>query len=227
MVSNILNIIYEDNHLLVVNKPAGMLTQGDITGDRSLLDHGKDYIKTKYQKPGNVFLGVVHRLDRPVSGIVLLAKTSKALTRLNKQFQEREIKKTYWAIVAKKPASPSGELVHYLIKDQKKNITAAYDKHVSNSKKAVLKYNVINQNEGFYLLEIEPLTGRPHQIRVQLAQIGLPIKGDLKYGFKASNEDGNISLYARHLSFIHPVKKEQMNLTAPIPETDIWQKIKI
>ena len=218
-----LKILYEDNHLLIVDKPAGILTQGDITGDLTLVDLGKEYIKNKYRKPGNVFLGVVHRLDRPVSGVVILAKTSKALTRLNKQFHDRTIKKIYWAIVGKRPSSSEGELVHFLIKDKKRNVTSAFKKKVTNSKKAVLTYRLIKRINEFFLMEVEPLTGRPHQIRVQLAQLGTPIKGDLKYGYKKPNKDGNISLHARYLSFMHPVKNELMEIVADLPKGDLWE----
>lgn len=219
-----LHVLYEDNHLLVLNKPAGMLVQGDATGDQTLVDIGKEYLKEKYKKPGNVFLGVVHRLDRPVSGVILMARTSKALERLNKQFRERKIFKKYWAVVKRKPKSPKDKLVSWLMKDGEKNVVTAYKKEIEGSQKAELHYRILGKLNEHYLLEVNPITGRPHQIRVQLAEIGCPIRGDIKYGFKKPNHDANINLHARQISFIHPVKKEKMNITAPVPENEFWEQ---
>jgi len=218
-----LQIIYEDNHIIVVNKRPGDIVQGDKTGDIPLSEIVKQYIKVKYNKPGNVFLGVVHRIDRPTSGLVIFARTSKALTRLNRMFKDRQIKKTYWAIVKNPPVPPAGTLVHYLIKNPKKNITTAYEKQVAGAKRAVLHYKTLASSDTYHLLEINLETGRPHQIRTQLAKIGSPVKGDLKYGFARSNRGGGISLLAREIEFVHPVKKEPLRLTAPYPEDDIWQ----
>ncbi len=219
-----LHILYEDNHLLVINKPAGLLVQGDSTGDETLLDIGKKYIKEKYNKPGNVFLGVVHRLDRPVSGVVLMAKTSKALERLNKQFRERKIYKKYWAVVKRKPRKEKDKLVHWLVKNREKNVVSSFNKQVEDGLKAELNYSVMGKLNDHYLLEVNPVTGRPHQIRVQLAAIGCPIRGDLKYGFHKPNADANINLHAREIIFIHPVKKEKQRIKAPLPENDFWEQ---
>ena len=216
-------VIYEDNHLLVVNKASGVLVQGDATGDIPLVDLCKKYIKDKYAKPGAVFLGVVHRIDRPVSGIVVLARTSKALERMNELFRERETKKTYWAIVINKPPQEQGVLIHWLQKDEKKNKTTAYTREKAGALHSELKYQIIGHNSGHFLLEVNPVTGRPHQIRVQLASMGCPIKGDLKYGSPAANEDGSICLHARQLGFIHPVKKEPILLEAPLPDKEYWR----
>jgi 23S rRNA pseudouridine1911/1915/1917 synthase len=215
-------VIYEDNHLLIVNKDAGILVQGDKTGDIPLAERCKKYIKEKYNKPGDVFLGVVHRLDRPVSGIVVLARTSKALERMNALFREKETKKIYWAVVSKKPRADSGTLVHWLLKDENKNKTTSFSKETEGASRSELNYRVINQRNGLFLLEVNPITGRPHQIRVQLSTMGCPIKGDLKYGHPEANDDGNICLHARELSFIHPVKKEKMIFTAPLPDKSYW-----
>lgn len=217
-----MTVIYEDNHLIVVNKSASEIVQGDKTGDTPLSETVKQYLKEKYNKPGNVFIGVTHRLDRPVSGLVILAKTSKALPRLNAMFKNGEVKKTYWAIVKNAPQEPEGELVHYLVRNEKQNKSYAYDKEVPNSKKAVLGYRLIARSENYFLLEIELKTGRHHQIRCQLAKIGCPIKGDLKYGAQRSNPDGSICLHARRVCFIHPVSKESIRLTAPVPAGNLW-----
>lgn len=216
-------ILYEDNHLLIVNKPAGSLVQGDRTGDVPLVETYKSYLKEKYNKPGAVFLGVVHRLDRPVSGVLVFARTSKALDRMNKLFRDRDVQKIYWAIVSKKPPAQEGILIHWLKKDSAKNITTAYDQEMAGSKRAELQYKLIGSQKNFYLLEIEPLTGRPHQIRVQLAKLSCPIQGDIKYGFSHPNADGNISLHARMLSFVHPVRKEELTIVAPLPAYETWQ----
>lgn len=219
-----MNVLYEDNHIIVVNKQSGEIVQGDKTGDTPLSDIVKAYLKEKYNKPGNVFLGVVHRLDRPVSGIVLFAKTSKALPRLNKLFAGHEkVRKTYWAIVANKPPQESGTLTHWLTRNEKTNTAKAYDREVPNSKKAVLDYQLIAASDRYYLLEIQLHTGRHHQIRCQLAKIGCPIKGDLKYGAPRSNPDGSICLHARHLELEHPVSHEIISITAPVPQDTLWQ----
>ena len=219
-----MNVLYEDNHIIVVNKQSGEIVQGDKTGDTPLSDIVKTYLKEKYNKPGNVFLGVVHRLDRPVSGVVLFAKTSKALPRLNKLFAEHEkVKKTYWAIVGNKPPQESGTLTHWLTRNEKTNTAKAYDREVPNSKKAILDYRLIAASQRYFLLEIQLHTGRHHQIRCQLAKIGLPIKGDLKYGAPRSNPDGSICLHARHLELEHPVTHEILSITAPVPQNALWQ----
>ena len=219
-----MKVLYEDNHIIVVNKQSGEIVQGDKTGDTPLSDIVKAWLKEKYNKPGNVFLGVVHRLDRPVSGIVLFAKTSKALPRLNKLFAEHEkVRKTYWAIVANKPPQENGTLTHWLTRNEKTNTAKAYDREVPNSKKAVLDYQLIAASDRYYLLEIQLHTGRHHQIRCQLAKIGCPIKGDLKYGSPRSNPDGSICLHARHLELEHPVSHEIISITAPVPQDALWQ----
>ncbi len=218
-----MEVVYEDNHIIVVNKSSSEIVQGDKTGDESLSDTIKQYLKEKYAKPGNVFLGVVHRLDRPVSGLVVFAKTSKALARLNEMFRNGEVKKIYWAIVKQRPEVEEGELMHYLVRNEKQNKSYAYDREVKNSKKAVLHYRLIGCSQNYSLLEVELKTGRHHQIRCQLAKIGCPIKGDLKYGFPRSNPDGSISLVARRISFIHPVSKKPIELTAPLPSDNLWK----
>ena len=219
-----MTVLYEDNHIIAVNKSSSEIVQGDKTGDQPLSETIKLYLKEKYNKPGDVFLGVVHRLDRPVSGVVLFAKTSKALTRLNEMFRTQEIKKTYWAIVKEKPEQPEGRLEHYLTRNEKQNKSMAYDKPRSDAKKAALSYRMIAQSDTYYLLEVQLETGRHHQIRCQLAKMGCPIKGDLKYGFPRSNPNGGISLHARSVEFIHPVSKEFIQLTAPFPTDDkLWQ----
>jgi 23S rRNA pseudouridine1911/1915/1917 synthase len=217
-----MTVIYEDNHIIVVNKSSSEIVQGDKTGDTPLSETVKQYLKEKYNKPGNVFLGVVHRLDRPVSGIVLFARTSKALPRLNEMFKNSEVKKTYWAIVKNCPKEPEGELVHYLVRNEKQNKSYAYDKEVKDSKKAILDYKLIGHSQNYYLLEVHLHTGRHHQIRCQLAKMGCPIKGDLKYGSPRSNPDGSICLHSRKVSFVHPVSKELIELEAPVPEGNLW-----
>jgi 23S rRNA pseudouridine1911/1915/1917 synthase len=217
------SVIYEDNHLLVVNKSAGILVQGDETGDVPLVELCKEYIKEKYEKPGAVFLGVVHRLDRPVSGLVVFARTSKALERMNALFREKQTKKIYWAIVKNKPPREGDNLVHWLLKDEKKNKTATFIRETPGALRSELNYRVIGQSEGHWLLEVNPITGRPHQIRVQLASMNCPIKGDVKYGFPEPNEDASICLHARQLEFVHPVKKEKTLLEAPIPDRGYWK----
>lgn len=217
-------VLFEDNHLLIVNKPAGYLVQGDKTGDVPLVEECKSYLKRKYDKPGNVFLGVVHRLDRPVSGVLVFARTSKALERMNRQFQEREVQKIYWAIVGKRPPAEKGTLEHYLLKDTSRNIVKAFEKQKDKSQKAILHYQMLKESGGFSLLQINPVTGRPHQIRVQLSKMGCPIKGDLKYGYKQADEDGNISLHARRITFSHPTTKERMTVEASIPAERPWER---
>lgn len=217
-----LRILFEDNHLIALNKEAGMLVQGDETGDTPLVDEVKQYIKKKYGKPGEVFLGVVHRLDRPVSGVVVLARTSKALSRMNALFRDRETDKVYWAITDRKPASKAGTLVHWLSKDEKRNRTTAYPRETPGALKSELTYKLIRSEGGSYLLEVRPLTGRSHQIRVQLASMGCPIFGDLKYGSSTPTGDGSIALHARELTFVHPVKKEPITLQAPVPDKPWW-----
>ena len=218
-----IEVLYEDNHLIVVNKKSGDLVQGDKTGDKPLIDIIKDYIKIKHNKPGEVFLGSPHRIDRPTSGIVVFTKTSKALTRMNQLFHDKEIQKTYWAIVKNKPAKPQDSLVHYLKKNQQKNKSVAYSHEYKDAKRAELEFKVIHQFNNYYLLNINPLTGRHHQIRVQLSTIGCPIKGDLKYGFNRSNPDASISLHARKITFLHPVKKEPLTIVAkPNPNDPLW-----
>lgn len=219
------SILYEDNHLLIVNKAAGVLVQGDQTGDMPLVDLLKDYIKVKYQKAGKVFLGVVHRLDRPTSGVVVFARTSKALTRLNQQFAQREVEKTYWALVPKGLPKNQDRLEHWLIRNPKKNKSFAYDKPQNEAKKAVLQYRNYQNLDRYHVLEIALETGRHHQIRSQLSKIGFPIKGDLKYGAPRSNSDGSIDLHARKLTLIHPVKKEPITLVAPVPNRPLWSNV--
>jgi len=217
-----LNVLYEDNHLIIVNKRAGDIVQGDKTGDTPLSEIVKEYLKEKYHKPGNVYLGVVHRLDRPTTGLVVFSKTSKALPRLNKLFANKEAKKTYWALVKNAPPKPQDTLIHWLKKNPKNNKSSAFTKEVAGSKKAILHYKILKKLDTYYLLEVELETGRHHQIRSQLAFIGSPIKGDLKYGFDRSNPDGSISLHARQLDFEHPVKNEVMTIVAPLPEDALW-----
>lgn len=217
-------IVFEDNHIIVINKKAGQLVQGDKTGDESLLELIKDFIKIREAKPGNVFLGLVHRIDRPTSGLVIYAKTSKALSRLTQMVKNREIKKTYWALVAKEMIPTSQKLVHYLKKNDKNNKAIVFPKVTEGAKEAILTYTIIKVLDNYQLLEIDLETGRHHQIRAQLSKIGIPIKGDLKYGAPRSNPDGGISLHARKLNFIHPVTKEEIEIVAPLPKNDkVWQ----
>lgn len=217
-----LQVLYEDNHLIVVNKRPGDIVQGDKTGDTPLSEVVKEFIKIKYEKPGNVYLGVVHRLDRPTSGIVVFAKTSKALPRLNKIFKEKEAKKTYWAIVKNAPPKNDDTLIHFLKRNPKQNKSYAHKNEVPDSKKAILDYRLLKKLDHYFLLEIDLKTGRHHQIRSQLAAIGCPIKGDLKYGFDRSNKDASIHLHARKLVFTHPVKKEEIEIIAPPPVDPLW-----
>ncbi len=214
--------MFEDNHLIAVNKRPGDLVQGDKTGDKSLAEVVKSYIAEKYDKPGAVYLGVVHRLDRPTSGVVLFARTSKALSRLNKLFKERDTQKTYWAVVKNTPPTSEAQLIHYLKRNPRQNKSYAHDKEVNDSKKAILSYRIYKELDRYYLLEIELHTGRHHQIRAQFAAIGCPIKGDLKYGFDRSNKDGSIHLHARSLALIHPVRKEAITIVAPPPQDALW-----
>ena len=215
-------VIYEDNHLLIVDKPAGVLAQGDKTGDFTLIDLYKKYIKDTYKKPGNVFLGLVHRIDRPVSGLVVLAKTSKALERMTKLFERREISKTYWAIVKTRPPMEEAVLTHWLLKDRQKNIARVHKSDKKKKKKAILEYHFLGRIGEFYLLQVKPLTGRPHQIRAQLAVIGCPIVGDVKYGFPKANRDGSIQLHAKALEFLHPVKREMINADSAPENNEMW-----
>lgn len=216
-------ILYEDNHLLAINKLVGEIVQGDKTGDEPLSELLKRFIKERDAKPGNVFMGVTHRLDRPVSGVTLFAKTSKALSRLNELFRTGEVKKTYWAIVKNRPPKDEDMLLHYLTRNEKQNKSTAHGKPVSNAKEARLVYKLIASSDTYHLLEIQLLTGRHHQIRCQLSAIGCPIKGDLKYGFPRSNPDGGISLHARSAELIHPVKKEPLKFIAPVPDEKLWK----
>jgi 23S rRNA pseudouridine1911/1915/1917 synthase len=222
---NNLDVLYEDNHIIAVNKRVGDIVQGDKTGDKPLSDVVKEYIKDKYGKPGEVFLGVVHRLDRPTTGLVIFARTSKALTRLNELFKNRETQKTYWAVVKNKPPKQQDTLVHYLKRNEKNNTSKAHTKEVAESKIASLEYAIIKELNNYYALEINLHTGRHHQIRAQLAAIGSPIKGDLKYGFDRSNPDGGIHLHARKLVFTHPVTKEVITITASVPDNVIWKAV--
>ena len=224
MAKKPLHIVYADNHLLIINKEAGVLVQGDATGDKCLLDMAKEYVKEQYQKPGAVFLGTVHRLDRPVSGLVVFARTSKALERMNEIFRKREVQKIYWAVVRNKPAEKKGKLVHWLSKDEARNVTKAYDYEAPNTQRAELSYRWLGEVNGYHLLEVSPITGRPHQIRVQLASMNCPIRGDVKYGFPKGNADGSINLHARRLYFEHPVKKEPIICRAALPNDPFWEE---
>ncbi|HMQ62511.1 MAG TPA: RluA family pseudouridine synthase [Flavilitoribacter sp.] len=221
-----ITVLYEDNHLIAVNKPPGWLVQGDATGDRTLADWVKAYIKDRYNKPGDVFLGIVHRIDRPVSGVVVFARTSKALERMNALFRDREVEKNYLAVVETRPDPIVGNLVHYLVKDESRNIVKGYDKipkGVKDTKKAELSYELIGELGTKRLLLVKPLTGRPHQIRVQLSKIGCPIRGDVKYGFDQPNRDASIHLHCRSLSFVHPVSKQPVTITGDPPDEQIWR----
>ncbi len=217
-----MEVIYEDNHIIIVNKDSSEIVQGDKTGDTPLSDTVKEYIRQKYHKPGNVFLGVVHRLDRPVSGVVVFARTGKALARLNDMFRTKDVHKTYWAIVTKRPPEEQGELVHWLVRNERQNKSYAYLKEVPQSKQAILDYRLIGCSERYFLLEVDLKTGRHHQIRCQLARMGCPIKGDLKYGAPRSNPDGSISLHARCIRFVHPVSKKEICVEAPLPKDALW-----
>jgi 23S rRNA pseudouridine1911/1915/1917 synthase len=224
--SNEVEVIYEDNHIIAVNKRPSQIVQGDKTGDTPLSELVKDYIKEKYAKPGEVYLGVIHRLDRPVSGVVLFARTSKALSRMNELFRERKVTKTYWAAVRHADIKEEGHLVHYLKKNEQTNTSRAFDKEVPGSLRSELTYKLIARSQTYMLLEVNPVTGRHHQIRVQLSSIGCPIKGDVKYGFKRGNEDASIHLHARKIRFEHPVKKEMMEITAVPPLNDVvWNEL--
>jgi 23S rRNA pseudouridine1911/1915/1917 synthase len=220
-----MDVLYEDNHLIIVNKAPSEIVQGDKTGDKPLSELIKEYLKEKYHKPGNVFCGVTHRLDRPTSGVVVFAKTSKALSRLNEMFRNGEVDKTYWAIVKNRPPKDEDTLIHYLIKNEKTNKSTAYDSEKPNTKKAILHYKLIAASQKYFLLEVDLETGRHHQIRCQLAKIGCPIKGDLKYGAERSNPDGSISLHARTISFVHPVSKQQIHVVAPVPNDTLWKTL--
>jgi len=227
-----MEVVYEDNHIIIVSKSTGEIVQGDKTGDTPLSETVKQYIKEAYAKPGNVFLGVVHRLDRPVSGLVLFARTSKALPRLNAMFAGSEVHKTYWAIVPQPSSSTTAQLdgewhtlTHWIVRNEKQNKSYAYDREVPNSKKAILDYRILSRGDRYNLLEVNLHTGRHHQIRCQLAKIGLPIKGDLKYGSKRSNPDGSICLHSRRMEFIHPVSKQPITVEAPVPADNLWQAL--
>lgn len=222
-----MQVIYEDNHIIIVSKRSGEIVQGDKTGDRTLADDVKQYIKEKYAKPGNVFLGVVHRLDRPVWGLVVFAKTSKALSRLNDMFRTGDVHKTYWAITQNSPAEPEAVLTDWISRNEKQNKSYAYDHEVPGSKKAMLHYKVIGRSDNYTLVEVNLMTGRHHQIRCQLANIGCPIKGDLKYGARRSNPDGSISLLARKIEFVHPVSKEKIYAEAPLPDERLWREMRM
>lgn len=221
------DVLFEDNHLIAINKRAGDIVQLDETGDEPLDEKVKRYIAQKYNKPNGAFLGVVHRLDRPVSGVILFAKTSKALDRINQMFKNREMKKTYWAVVRKRPEIPEGNLVHWLVKNPQKNITKAHTKEVAGSLRAELNYKLIGELGGYYLIEVDPITGRPHQIRVQLASLNCPIVGDNKYGYPRGSLKKSICLHARKLQFTHPVKKEPIEIVAPLPHDGFWERFEV
>lgn len=221
-----MQVLYEDNHIIAVNKATSEIVQGDKTGDKTLAEDVKEYLKKKYNKPGNVFLGTVHRLDRPVSGIVLYARTSKALSRLNSMFKDKTIRKFYYAVVKNKPPKQADTLIHYLVRNTQQNKSYTRNKEVNNSKKAELDYSLIAASDNYFLLEIELKTGRHHQIRSQLSKIGCPVKGDLKYGFPRSNLNAGIHLHAWKICFIHPVKKEEITITAPLPIDSLWNEFK-
>lgn len=219
-----ITVLYEDNHLIAVKKQSGDIIQSDQSGDITLADKVKEYIKRKYNKPGDVFLGIIHRIDRPVSGVVVFARTSKALIRMNELFREKKIQKVYWAVVEEKPPLENGEIVNWLKKNQEKNRSRAYDSEVKESKKAELKYQLMGRSRNYYYLKINPLTGRHHQIRVQLSNIDCRIKGDVKYGAKRTNKDGSIHLLARSISFVHPVKKEEIEIVCNPPIDPLWNE---
>lgn len=218
-----MKVVYEDNHIIIVSKSSGEIVQGDKTGDIPLSEIVKQYIKEKYQKPGNVFLGVVHRLDRPVSGLVVFAKTSKALTRLGNMFRDSEVHKTYWALTKDSPKKQEGTITSWLVRNEKQNKSYSYDHEVKDSKKAILNYRVIGRSDNYFLIEVNLLTGRHHQIRCQLSSIGCPIKGDLKYGAQRSNPDGSISLLSRKVEFVHPISKLLISVEAPLPDDNLWK----
>jgi len=220
-----MKVVYEDNHVIIVHKESGEIVQGDKTGDKPLSETVKDYIRDKFHKPGNVFLGVVHRLDRPVAGLVVFARTSKALSRLNEMFRKGEVHKTYWAITKNAPAEPEGTLVNWIVRNEKQNKSYVYDKEVPKAKRAELKYRVIAHTENYHLIEVNLLTGRHHQIRCQLAHMGCVIKGDLKYGAPRSNPDGSISLLSHEVTFIHPVSKMEIKAESLIPDDRLWRDI--
>ena len=220
-----MTVLYEDNHIIIVNKESGEIVQGDKTGDTPLSDIVKAYIKEKYAEPGNVFLGVVHRLDRPVSGIVVFARTSKALSRLNEMFRDGEVHKTYWAISRNTPERDEGTLTGWKVRNERQNKSYVYDREVPQSKKAMLMYKVIGRSDNYTLMEVRLMTGRHHQIRCQLAAMGCPIKGDLKYGARRSNPDGSISLMARRIEFVHPVSKNTVSVEAPLPSANLWREV--
>ena len=222
-----MEVIYEDNHLIAINKDCHEIVQGDKTGDSPLSEKLKAYLKEKYAKQGNVFVGVTHRLDRPVTGVVIFSKTSKALSRMNEMFRDGEVKKTYWAIVKNQPPETEGTLTHWLLRNEKQNKSYAYDNEKQNSKNAILHYRLISHSDNYFLLEIDLKTGRHHQIRCQLSKIGCPIKGDLKYGSERSNPDGGISLHARKVEFIHPVSKEHLEIIANLPDENLWRALSL
>ena len=217
-----MQVVYEDNHIIIVYKQSGEIVQGDKTGDKPLSDTVKEWIKARYNKPGNVFLGVVHRLDRPVAGLVMFGKTSKATSRLNAMFRDGQVHKTYWAIVSGTPKADEATLDNWLVRNEKQNKSYAYDHEVPNSKHALLRYKVIARSDNYTLLAVDLLTGRHHQIRCQLAHAGMPIKGDLKYGARRSNPDGSISLLSHRMSFVHPVSKKTIDITSPVPDDNLW-----
>lgn len=219
-----MDILYEDNHLIIVNKSCNEIVQADKTGDKPLSEMAKEYLKEKYAKPGNVFLGVTHRIDRPVSGVVVFAKTSKSLSRMNELFRKHDLKKRYWAIVKNTPPDSEMTLTHYLIRNEKQNKSYAYDERITDSKKSILSLKVIARSDNYNLLEVDLQTGRHHQIRCQLAKIGCPIKGDIKYGFPRTNKDGGISLHARSIEFVHPVSKLPVSVVAPLPDDVLWKE---
>jgi 23S rRNA pseudouridine1911/1915/1917 synthase len=220
-----MEVIYEDNHLIAVNKNCHEIVQGDKTGDTPLSDMLKAWLKEKYAKPGNVFVGVAHRLDRPVTGVVLFAKTSKALARINELFRQGKIEKTYWAITKNCSAEPEGELKHWIVRDEKQNKSVAFDTEKPNAQQAILHYRLLSKSERYCLLEIDLKTGRHHQIRCQLSKIGCPVKGDLKYGAERSNPNGGISLHAHRLAFIHPVSQQPVEIIAPVPDEKLWETL--